>query len=225
MYRKATSFIKKHIINLDSIVNKELDHISISKIGGTINVLEIGPGSKNVYDQRYLNKNVKLFFLDGAHSGLKLSDELKMDYSFHYGVAPEALVGYEKDSMDLIVCSHVIEHLSKEDGYRLIYELDRISKISIIIATPNGFSYQKPVDDFNNPDTFNMHISGWTPRELRDCLYQRIYGDRGPKIIFRRGCGNYIMKNKLQWMLMSLMMPLFQKLPSFMVTFIATKRK
>ena len=136
-----------------------------------------------------------------------------MDYSFHYGVAPEALARYEKDAFDLIVCSHVIEHLPKAEGYKLIYELDRLSKFSTIIASPNGYSFQRPVDDFGNSDMFNMHISGWTPRELRDCMYQRIYGERGPKIIFKRGRGKYFMKNKIQWILLSIMLPLFQKFP------------
>jgi len=56
---------------------------------------------------------------------------------------------------DVSILSDVLEHFTKEDGYRLLDELFKHSK-DIIVATPNGFLKQGPQDNPNQE-----HLSGW----------------------------------------------------------------
>lgn len=60
---------------------------------------------------------------------------------------------------DVAILSDVIEHFTKEDGYKLIDELFKHVK-DIVIATPKGFTKQENQDNPNQD-----HLSGW---ELAD---------------------------------------------------------
>jgi hypothetical protein len=93
------------------------------------------------------------------------------------GVLPEVLKSLAENSYDLVVAIDLIEHLDKSQGYHLLYEIDRISDLASLIFTPNGFVWQPP--SANNK--FNAHVSGWTPRELRNLGWKKIYGQGGLK--------------------------------------------
>ncbi len=90
-------------------------------------------------------------------------------------------------SVDVALCSQVLEHVSKQDGASLIEELNRITRIRIVIATPVGFFPYLPLDcgdDDKNP--FNEHKAGWTADELENLGFRivgqglrAIYGERG----------------------------------------------
>lgn len=69
----------------------------------------------------------------------------------------------ETSSFDLVVAMDVIEHLSKEDGYLMLYEMNRIAGMGFGISAPNGFDWQPPSPI--NP--FQAHISSWSTKEFR----------------------------------------------------------
>ncbi len=64
---------------------------------------------------------------------------------------------------DVAICLEVIEHLKKDDGFRLLEELQRIAG-RVIISTPGAFFPQKHFD--GNPK--QAHISSYRVRELED---------------------------------------------------------
>lgn len=75
----------------------------------------------------------------------------------------EELSKIEDSSFDLVTAFDVIEHLNKESGFLLLYEIIRVSKSLGLINTPNGFLLQPP--DPENPSM--AHISGWAYREFK----------------------------------------------------------
>ncbi|OFV84876.1 MAG: hypothetical protein A2W26_11955 [Acidobacteria bacterium RBG_16_64_8] len=77
-------------------------------------------------------------------------------------------------SFDAVAAISVLEHLSKEDGYRLVGELERVAQRIVVILTPNGFVPQRMRD--GNPT--QIHLSGWNPAELRALGY-RVHGTGG----------------------------------------------
>ncbi len=77
-------------------------------------------------------------------------------------------------SVDGAVASHVIEHVSREDGLRLIAELERVARRASVVVTPNGFLPQRPRD--GNP--WQEHLSGWTAADLQALGY-RVSGSKG----------------------------------------------
>ncbi len=104
------------------------------------------------------------------------------------GYAPADLSQFEDNSFDLVIAFDLIEHLSRSEGYQLIYEMERISNSAIGIFTPNGFVYQPPAPN----NTFNAHISGWGPKDFEELLFLDRYGHVG----FKRNFGPYAQRKQ-----------------------------
>lgn len=63
---------------------------------------------------------------------------------------------------DVVVASHLIEHVPRDEGIELLRKLESLSRRIVYIATPNGFLEQEAYDD--NP--FQRHHSGWFPHDF-----------------------------------------------------------
>lgn len=77
-------------------------------------------------------------------------------------------------SVDTVFAMDVIEHLTKEDGYELIREAQRVARQQVIIYTPWGF-FPQSYEDPNKPDRWGLdggfwqtHRSGWSPEDFDD---------------------------------------------------------
>jgi len=78
---------------------------------------------------------------------------------------------FRRKSFHLVFCIHVIEHLTKSEGLRLIKEMGEIAQRGVIIGAPVGDLPQELHFD-NNP--FQVHKSTWAPSELRAIGYRVI---------------------------------------------------
>jgi hypothetical protein len=75
---------------------------------------------------------------------------------------------FPADSFDCVIASDLVEHLKKEDGYRLINMMEKIAADRVIIFTPNGFLEQQECD--GNPH--QVHLCGWDADEMRKVGYK-----------------------------------------------------
>ena len=98
------------------------------------------------------------------HNEYKIGNVLDLDKLF-----------YEK-SFECVVASDLIEHLIKEDGYKLLQKMEKIATKKVIIYTPNGFLQQGEFDH----NRLQKHISGWEISEMR-ALGFHIIGINGCK--------------------------------------------
>jgi hypothetical protein len=98
---------------------------------------------------------------DTPHGFLKVRTDKKIERIF--GDALSALASVPDNSYHVAFALDIIEHLSKEDGYRLIYELNRVSSHGFGLSCPAGFAFQPPSK--SNP--LQAHISAWEPKEFR----------------------------------------------------------
>ena len=69
----------------------------------------------------------------------------------------EEIETYEENSFDIVFALDLIEHLTIEDGEKLLLIMKRLSRFNIIVFTPNGFVKQE--DPINK---HNCHLSGWS---------------------------------------------------------------
>lgn len=76
---------------------------------------------------------------------------------------------FKDKSVNLILCTEVIEHLTKKEGLVLLDEIDRVSKGRTIITTPNIFFETMPGD----PE--DKHLSIWTIKDFKSRGY-KVYG-------------------------------------------------
>lgn len=74
-----------------------------------------------------------------------------------YIVADLLNVEFKSKTFDAVIALDAIEHLTKDQGYKLINKMEEWAKKKVIIFTPNGFLEQGPRD--GNP--YRIHKSGW----------------------------------------------------------------
>ena len=83
---------------------------------------------------------------------------------------------FKEKTFTFTACAQVIGHLSKESGYRLIHELEGVSRGVVIISTPTHFYISPaprgdPTDPkYKNP--FGKHESHWRASEFRRMGYK-----------------------------------------------------
>ena len=163
-------------------LSRELNRVSK---GRAIEIIDIGSGSAHywregpLFDFLLVTKS-KLTLLDANPDSQDEVSSGGPKIEKIVGEAPVALIGISENYVDVALAFDVTEHLSKEDGYKLLYEMERISKYSVIIFTPNGFVWQPPSEN----NEFNAHISGWTPKEFQQLGWDKITGHVGPKMFF-----------------------------------------
>jgi SAM-dependent methyltransferase len=83
---------------------------------------------------------------------------------------------FKPGQFDACVALDVIEHLPKEDGLKLIQNMELITKKKVVFFTPNGFLPQKQSADSD----LQAHFSGWEVEEMRRHGYN-VIGMLGPK--------------------------------------------
>ena len=83
-------------------------------------------------------------------------------------------VEFEPNSFDAVVCTEVLEHISKKKGHELIEKMKRWAKKRVLVTTTNGFCVHEVVDD----NELQCHKSGWTVDELEDIGF-KLFGIRG----------------------------------------------
>jgi ubiquinone/menaquinone biosynthesis C-methylase UbiE len=80
---------------------------------------------------------------------------------------------FEDKSFDTVLALQIIEHLEKEEAWKMIDNLERIAKKQVIIATPIGEMYH-PDEDGNE---LQLHHSHFYPEDLEAKGYKTIkYG-------------------------------------------------
>jgi len=226
-YRRTISRLVK---TKNKVIQSEIELINQSNLDkskkNVVRVLEIGPGERNLYTNRYDLGNIPihLTLLDANSKLIKKPSSININTKIVKGIVPSDLSKFKDKSFDLVVCSHVIEHLSKENGYLLMYELDRLTKFVSLISTPNGFSWQTPIDSSGKVDWYNAHFSAWTPRELKQCGYLEQFGEVGPKFVFGPGAAAKFKISSLTGILLGATYPIFQRFPKITYAFSAVKR-
>lgn len=88
--------------------------------------------------------------------------------------ALEQLFGPAK--FDACIALDVIEHLSKEDGLKMMRSMEAVSARKTLFVTPSGFLPQGHTE----AGDLQAHLSGWEPDEMRRLGY-RVVGLLGPK--------------------------------------------
>jgi SAM-dependent methyltransferase len=82
------------------------------------------------------------------------------------------------EEFDVVVLSHVIEHLDRDTGWLALRKLERIAKRLVYVETPRGFLEQPAMR--GNP--WQRHLSGWFPHDFESRGYN-VYG-AGPGFLF-----------------------------------------
>ncbi len=70
---------------------------------------------------------------------------------------------FPENNFDAVLMIEVLEHLSEEEGVKVLEKINKWAKKKIIVSSPNGFIKQKEVD--GNP--LQKHLSGWDYKKMK----------------------------------------------------------
>ena len=143
-----------------------------STLKGCRTVLDIGCG--NASPLRFVPK-IHQTGLDGYPPALAEARQMRTHDEFVSGNVLQIGELFPDRSFDACVALDVIEHLQKEDGWRMLNQMERLATNRIVIFTPNGFIPQK-----SQHGDLQEHLSGWLAEEMRPRGY-RVVGMYGPK--------------------------------------------
>ena len=131
-------------------------------VGECRTLLDVGCGSNSPI--RVVPNKVYKVGVDAFGQSIKRSKEKNIHNKYVQMDVLDIGKSFKPHSFDCVVASNLIEHLTKEDGMKLIVMMEQIAKKRVIIYTPNGFLPQGEYDD--NP--WQLHKSGWTAKEMRN---------------------------------------------------------
>jgi len=128
-------------------------------VGDAETLLDVGCGSASpVYlATRRMKHSVGL---DGFAPSIERSRAAGIHAKYVQGDVLHVADLFRNRSFDVVVCSDVIEHVSKDDGFWLMGQMERVARKRVIIATPNGFV---PQDGSYDGNKLQEHVSGWFP--------------------------------------------------------------
>lgn len=149
----------------DQLLNKPILEI-LARHPGIRRVLDVGAGrgSWGYHIKAGLGKKISMLAIEkwpdncdiieatGLYTHVINDDALNLaDY---YGV----------NTVDVVLASQVLEHLTRNQGLKLIKIMKSIASRLVIITTPLGFM---DVTAENNPNPFERHLSGWTEADFQ----------------------------------------------------------
>lgn len=159
---------------------------------GMKNILDVGCGSWSPL------ANVKKTFIsvgvDIHKPSIEEIKKKKIHNEYKVGDVLKISEYFKPKSFDAVVALDVIEHFKKNEGIKLMEQMEKIARKRVIIVTPYGFTYQHPCD--GNP--YQEHKSGWYIEDFKKRGYN-VYGMRGFRFIRSGEYATIVLKPWLFW--------------------------
>jgi predicted TPR repeat methyltransferase len=137
-------------------------------VGDCQTLLDVGCGSASPI--RSFSQKLHCVGVDAFAASIEKSRKKGLHNEYHELAVLDIGQKFKPRSFDCVLAADLIEHLTKEDGLKLMAEMEKIAKSKVILFTPNGFLPQGEYD--NNP--WQIHRSGWTVKEMEARGYKVI---------------------------------------------------
>lgn len=132
-------------------------------------VLDVGCGDGSLMSLFNRDKRFEVTGIDGYPPCLKMAKKIRVYNKLVLGDIRK--ISFKKDSFDIVLCSQVIEQLKKEEGKKLIDDLEKIARKQVIFGLPIHECPQQTYE--GNP--FETFKSLWTITEFKNRGY-KVYG-------------------------------------------------
>lgn len=96
--------------------------------------------------------------------------EIGEKYNIHdqYIISDVRKLNFKDKSFDVVLALQILEHLKKNDAWKVVNKIERIAKKQVIIATPIGKMYHPIVDN----NKLQLHKSAFYPEEFEKKGYK-----------------------------------------------------
>lgn len=146
---------------------------------------EIGDSSRSLLDvgcgfnspvQCLPSRPIRLVGIDIHQPAIEQSNSFSIHDEYYCMNVLDISDKFGSKEFDCVLASDLLEHLTEQNGYRLITAMEKIARKKVIIYTPNGFLPQE--EEYDNP--MQKHLSGWNPQKMKHQGY-RVFGIEGFK--------------------------------------------
>jgi len=144
-------------------------------LAGSDKVLEVGCGKTPNMKWLGIQNSTGI---DGYAPYLEEARKEKLHAELILGDVRELDRYFKPGQFDTVVALDVIEHLTKEDGLKMMQSMEKIASRKIVFFTPSGFL---PQHSFEN-NNLQEHLSGWEAKEMEQLGY-KVTGLLGPKML------------------------------------------
>lgn len=187
---KKLKIIKSLFPNLPAI-SYNIELINVLKDCKT--VLDVGCGSSSPL--RFL-KFENSVGIEGDRTSFKKTKKNRIHNKYYLMNINKIGNKFRKKQFECCVALDVIEHLKKEDGYKLINNMQALASKKIVLFTPNGYMPQ-----YDHQNRYQEHLSGWTAQEMKEMGFA-VIGMFGYKALKGEGHGLKY-KPKIFWGIIS----------------------
>lgn len=196
-----------------------------NSIGNTRTVLDLGCGDGSLMELLSRGKRWQITGIDIYKKAIETAGKRNIYSKLVRGDLLKTIKNNNlKSKYDTVFFSQVIEHVTRNDGEKILSEIEKIAKSRIIVGTPRGFMEQP--HEFLDDNPYQVHKSGWTIGDFTERGY-RVYGVGFWPIWSYEGLGR---NANIFWMIVSniisyIMSPVVYYFPSLAAGVIAVKDK
>jgi 2-polyprenyl-3-methyl-5-hydroxy-6-metoxy-1,4-benzoquinol methylase len=158
--------------------------VLLDALAGCESVLDVGCGISGILREIGVAKTTGF---DGYQPDLDKAKRQNTHDEFVLGDARKLTDYFQPKHFDACIALDVIEHLTKEDGLKLMQNMEKLARKTVVFFTPNGFLPQR----HSAEDDLQVHLSGWKSEEMNNYGYE-VTGLLGPKSL--RGEGHMLKK-------------------------------
>lgn len=137
-------------------------------------VLDVGCGARSPL--RHVPKHFHAEGVDAFGPAIAAAQAEQIHDDYHRQSVTD--LDFPPKSFDAVIALDLIEHLAREDGLRLLEQMEQIARKRVIIFTPNGPVDQDPYD--GNP--WQRHLSSWTTADFLRRGY-KVRGINGLRVL------------------------------------------
>ena len=140
---------------------------------GCQSILDVGCGNNSPIS--FLEEKYTTVGVDAYKPAIEDSKKRKIHDAYILGDIKKLNSLVKKKSFDAVLALDVIEHLKKDDGYKLLDNMEKVARKRVILVTPNGF-----IPQYNKNNKLQAHLSGWTVKDFINKGYEveGIYGTK-----------------------------------------------
>jgi len=131
----------------------------------TVTMLDLGCGDGTATNRLNLPSGFEITGVDIFKKYLEIAKTLRIYQKLNHSDIKKY---NPRSKFDVVVASHVLEHLNKKDGLKFIRKLENIAQNRVIIATPIG---QFPQEDIDK-NKYQIHKSTWDVEEMKNLGYK-----------------------------------------------------
>ncbi|MEK6826418.1 MAG: methyltransferase domain-containing protein [Nanoarchaeota archaeon] len=164
-------------------------------IGNSTTVLDLACGANS--QLKWFKNEFYSIGVDIFEPSIQKSKELAIHNEYIMIDVSEIRNKFNENSFDCVLALDLIEHLDKEQGFKLLKDMEGIASKKTIIFTPNGYLPQGEIA--GNP--WHKHKSGWTVKDMQKNGY-KVIGIGGWKFL-RKETGLMKYRPHIFWKIIS----------------------